>query len=282
MIVQNSQPKKIRRSNKIRKIIKDGIVLNFRTTNDLIKKYGDNSKQIKRTNYTKYITKGNNYFYLKYLKLRNIDVLYNFCSKKGQSVLIDLKKKLNNDNELIKHFDNNFAIFLLENKFPFSKKFKELHNYNYINDNKYFPICLDVIDPEKKSKEKSEEIKIFSNLKDNLKDNSKNKNNNNNKNKKTKNNNNNNNNLSNLDNNFYLENEFIGKKRIFNEKNSVDKNIKSNLTEKKTNDSLDSINIDNIFYIDFYNVQQNQNNDIFSEKNFGNENFFSDDEEDFI
>jgi hypothetical protein len=103
MIDQNSQPKKIRRSNKIRKIIKDGIVLNFRTTNDLIKKYGDNSKQIKRTNYTKYITKGNNYFYLKYLELRNIDVLYNFCSKKGQSILIDLKKKLNNDNELIKH-----------------------------------------------------------------------------------------------------------------------------------------------------------------------------------
>ena len=92
MIVQNSQPKKIRRSNKIRKIIKDGIVLNFRTTNDLIQKYGDNSKQIKRTNYTKYITKGNNYFYLKYLELRNIDVLYNFCSKEGQSVLIELKK----------------------------------------------------------------------------------------------------------------------------------------------------------------------------------------------
>ena len=81
-------------SNKIRKIIKDGIVLNFRTTNDLIQKCGDNSKQIKRINYTKYITGGNNYFYLKYLELRNIDVLYNFCSIKDQSVLIDLKKKL--------------------------------------------------------------------------------------------------------------------------------------------------------------------------------------------
>ena len=101
MIVQNSQPKKIRRSNKIRKIIKDGIVLNFRTTNDLIKKYGDNSKQIKRTNYTKYITKGNNYYFSKYLELRNIDVLYNFCSIKDQFILIDLKKKFNNDNVLI-------------------------------------------------------------------------------------------------------------------------------------------------------------------------------------
>ena len=179
---QNTQPKKIRRSNKIRKIIKDGIVLNFRTTNDLIQKYGDNSKQIKRINYTKYITKGNNYFYLKYLKLRNIDVLYNFCSIKGQSVLIDLKKKFNNDNELNKHFDKGFANFLLDNEFPFSKKFKEKHNYHYINDNKYSSICLDEINFGKKSKEKSNEIKIFPNLNelDNLTDNNKNNDNNNN------------------------------------------------------------------------------------------------------
>ena len=181
-INQNSQPKKIRRSNKIRKIIKDGIVLNFRTTNDLIQKYGDNSKQIKRINYTKYITKGNNYFYLRYLELSNIDVLYNFCSIKGQSVLIDLKKKLNNDNELIKHFDKNFAKFLLDNEFPFSKKFKEMHNYNYINDNKYSSICLDEINFGKKSKEKSNEIKIFPNLNelDILIDNNKNNDNDNN------------------------------------------------------------------------------------------------------
>ena len=181
-INQNSQPKKIRRSNKIRKIIKDGIVLNFRTTNDLIQKYGDNSKQIKRINYTKNITKGNNYFYLRYLELSNIDVLCNFCSNKDLSVLIDLKKKLNNDNELIKHFDKNFAKFLLDNEFPFSKKYKEKHNYNYINDSKYSTICLDEIKCGQKSKDKSNEVKIFPNLNelDNLTDNNKNNDNNNN------------------------------------------------------------------------------------------------------
>ena len=229
---QNSQPKKIRRSNKIRKIIKDGIVLNFSTTNDLIQKYGDNSKQIKRTNYTKYITKGNNYYFSKYLELRNIDVLYNFCSKKGQSVLIDLKKKLNNDNELIKHFDKNFAIFLLDNKFPFSKKFKEMHNYNYINDNKYSTICLDEINCGKKSKEKSNEIKIFPNLNelDILIDNNKNNDNNNN-----------NNNFYNESANFHLFNnnsqlfqkefltsfdiDYLNKKKLLNKKFNEDTNF---------------------------------------------------------
>ena len=72
--------KKFYPSNKIRKIIKDGIVLNFSKTNDLIQKCEDNSKQIKRINYTKYITGGNNYFYLKYLELSNIDVLCNLYS----------------------------------------------------------------------------------------------------------------------------------------------------------------------------------------------------------
>ena len=258
MIVQNSQPKKIRRSNKIRKIIKDGIVLNFRTTNDLIQKYGDNSKQIKRTNYTKYITKGNNYFYLKYLELRNIDVLCNFCSIKDQSVLIDLKNKLNNDNELIKHFDKNFAIFLLDNEFPFSKKFKEMHNYNYINDNKYSTICLDEINCGKKSKEKSNEIKIFP--------------------------------INYYINNEYTsikiitynvnENKFIGLKRNLNEKNSCEKNLNFNLSEKITNNSsnLDNINIDNILNYNFNDIQQNDNFDINLENNFGHESFLTEEE----
>ena len=145
IINQNQKPEELKRSNKIRKIINDGINLNFSKTNDLIQKNGYNSRQIKKINYTKYITKGNNYYFSKYLELKNIDVLYNFCSIKDQSVLINLIKKLNNDNELIKHFDKNFAIFLLDNEFPFSNKFKEMHNYNYINDNKYSSICLDEI-----------------------------------------------------------------------------------------------------------------------------------------
>jgi hypothetical protein len=190
-IIQNQNSKELKSSNKIRKIINDGINLNFSKTNDLIKKYGDNSKQIKKINYTKYITKGNNYYFLKYLELSNIDVLCNFCSIKDQSVLIDLKIELNNDNELIKHFDKNFAKFLLDNEFPFSKKFKEMHNYNYINDNKYSSICLDEINCGKKSKEKSNEIKIFPNL-NVLIDNNKN--------------NDNNNNIFN--NNFYSESDF--------------------------------------------------------------------------
>jgi len=252
MIVQNSQPKKIRRSNKIRKIIKDGIVLNFSKTNDLIKKYGDNSKQIKKINYTKYITKGNNYFYLKYLELRNIDVLYNFCSIKDQSVLIDLKKKLNNDNELIKHFDKNFAIFLLDNEFPFSNKFKEMHNYNYINDNKYSSICLDEINCGKKSKEKSNGIKIFPK----------------------------NYYYINIENNVN-ENKFIGLKRNLNEKNSCEKNLNFNLSEKITNNSSNidnNINIDNILNYNFNDIQQNDNFDINLENNFGHESFLTEEE----
>ena len=161
IINQNQKPEELKRSNKIRKIINDGINLNFSKTNDLIKKYGDNSKQIKKINYTKYITKGNNYYFLNYLELSNIDVLCNFCSIKDQSVLIDLKIELNNDNELIKHFDKNFAIFLLDNEFPFSKKFKEMHNYNYINDNKYSTICLDEINCGQKSKKNQMKLKFF-------------------------------------------------------------------------------------------------------------------------
>ena len=253
MIVQNSQPKKIRRSNKIRKIIKDGIVLNFSKTNDLIQKYGDNSKQIKRTNYTKYITKGNNYYFSKYLELRNIDVLYNFCSIKGQSVLIDLIKKLNNDNELIKQFDKKFEIFLLVNEFPFSKKFKEMHNYNYINDNKYSNICLDEINCGKKSKEKSNEIKIFPNL-NVLIDNNKN--------------NDNNNNIFN--NNFYSESDFhlfnnnsqlfqkefstsdyLNKKKLLNKKSIADDNFFEGETGESTKNKNDDI--DNIYNFNHYN-----------------------------
>lgn len=273
MIVQNSQPKKIRRSNKIRKIIKDGIVLNFRTTNDLIQKYGDNSKQIKRTNYTKYITKGNNnYFYLKYLELRNIDVLYNFCSIKDKFVLINLKKKLNNDNELIKHFDKNFAIFLLDNEFPFSNKFKEMHNYNYINDNKYSSICLDEINCGKKSKEKSNEIKIFPNLNelDILIDNNKN--------------NDNDNNFYNESANFHLLKkksqliqedlyvepinsdvlENIKKKRLLNNEIDINLFLFDVETGESTNNKND--NNDNINYFNCYENLQT-NNLIFEEKN---------------
>jgi hypothetical protein len=254
---QISKPEELKRSNKIRKIINDGINLNFSKTNELIKKYGDNSKQIKKINYTKYITKGNNYYFLKYLVLTNIDVLCNFCSIKDQSVLIDLKNKLNNDNELIKHFDKNFEIFLLENKFPFSKKFKEMHNYNYINDNKYSSICLDEIKCGKKSKEKSNEIKIFHIIYNYI----------------------NNINIS-KDNTIIIgnENEFIEKKRNLNEKNFCDGNLKFNLSTNNSS-NIDNINIDNNLNYDCdNNFFQNDNLDFNLEDNFGQESFLSDDE----
>ena len=239
---QISKPEELKRSNKIRKIINDGINLNFSKTNDLIQKYGNNSKQIKKINYTKYITIGNNYYFSKYLELRNIDVLCNFCSIKDQCFLIDLNLKLNNDNELIKHFDKNFAIFLLENKFPFSKKFKEMHNYNYINDSKYSTICLDEIKCGQKSKDKSNEVKFFP---------------------------------INIINLRFMK-EFIGKKRNLNEKNFLEVNLNFNLSEKKTNNSSnkDNINIDNIL--------QNDNFDINFDNNFGQESFLSDEEKIFF
>ena len=260
-INQNSQPEIFRRSNKIRKIIKDGIVLNFSKTNDLIQKYGDNSKQIKRINYTKNITKGNNYFYLRYLELSNIDVLCNFCSNKDLSVLKDLKKNINNDNELIKHFDKNFAKFLLDNEFPFSKKFKEMHNYNYINDNKYSTICLDEINPQKKSKKKANEIKIFSKLKDNLTDNNKN---NNNKNYIFNNNNNNDFYSESAKECFYIEPK---KKRFLNNKSFANNNLINVETGDSTNNKND--NNDNINNFNYYKELQinNLNLEEMSEKN---------------
>ena len=254
IINQNQKPEELKRSNKIRKIINDGINLNFSKTNDLIQKNGYNSRQIKKINYTKYITKGNNYYFSKYLELRNIDVLCNFCSIKDQCFLIDLNIKLNNDNELIKHFDKNFRIFLLENKFPFSKKFKEMHNYNYINDSKYSSICLDEINCGQKSKDKSNEIKFFPNYHY----------------------------INSTDTIIIFDNvnEFIGKKRNLNEKNSCEGNLNFNLSEKKTNNSsnIDNINIDNNFYYTFENILQNDNFDINFENNFGQERIFSDDE----
>jgi len=153
-----------------------------------------------------------------------------------------LNLELNNDNELIKHFDKNFAIFLLENKFPFSKKFKEMHNYNYINDSKYSTICLDEIKCGQKSKDKSKEVKFFP---------------------------------INIINLRFMK-EFIGKKRNLNEKNFLEVNLNFNLSEKKTNNSSnkDNINIDNIL--------QNDNFDINFDNNFGQESFLSDEEKIFF
>jgi hypothetical protein len=273
IINQNQKPEELKRSNKIRKIINDGINLNFSKTNDLIQKYGNNSKQIKKINYTKYITKGNNYYFSKYLELRNIDVLCNFCSIKDQCFLIDLNLELNNDNELIKHFDKNFAIFLLENKFPFSKKFKEMHNYNYINDSKYSTICLDEIKCGQKSKDKSNEVKIFPNLNelDNLTDNNKN-------------NDNNNNSFYNESANFH---SLKKKSQLIQEDLNVEKinsdlleNIgKKRLLNKETNEINFSFDVDtgestnyknyNNDNINFYNCYEDLqiNNLIFEEKN---------------
>ncbi len=54
IINQNSQPEELKRSNKIWKIINDGINLNLRETNRLIKKYGNNSKNKQNKLYKKY------------------------------------------------------------------------------------------------------------------------------------------------------------------------------------------------------------------------------------
>ena len=45
IINQNSQPEELKCSNKIWKIINDGINLKLRETNRLILKYGNNSKK---------------------------------------------------------------------------------------------------------------------------------------------------------------------------------------------------------------------------------------------
>ena len=157
-IASNLKVQKINSSNEQKKFFNASINFTFDDFNRLINNYILSFKKLKKTIYKNNIDRGNNNFFIRFLRNRVVDIIYNFCSHydKKRLLFVYVISKIKNYNHLFDKLEMNFGKFLYKSGFPFSNEYKKKYSDDVIIEEELkfpnFKIYLDKLRQKKKSK----------------------------------------------------------------------------------------------------------------------------------